>query len=127
MMRGLESEYGVILPELRGHCKAAIRNFGNLNSSGGDVDLHSSFKDFWTECSRVSAILWCKSDKKYRQRLRSVLSIADNSLLSPPRLMSITETELKKWKISQERVKGGERVKASRKQLPFLMTLLREF
>ena len=56
-MRGLESEYGVILPELRGHCKAAIRNFGNLNSSG-DVDLHSSFKDFWTECSRVSAILW---------------------------------------------------------------------
>ncbi|AGF98134.1 hypothetical protein DU80_20375 [Methanosarcina mazei] len=106
MMRGLESEYGVILPELRGHCKAAIRNFGNLNSSG-DVDLHSSFKDFWTECSRVSAILWCKSDKKYRQRLRSVLSIADNSLLSP-RLMSITETELKKMENLPGESQGGE-------------------
>ncbi|AKB75227.1 hypothetical protein MSLAZ_1966 [Methanosarcina lacustris Z-7289] len=88
-MKGLDSEYNILIPELREHCNAALRSFGNLDSSG-DRDLRISLKEFFTSCSRISILLWSKNNKKQRKHLRSIFSIADNSPISP---RSISELE----------------------------------
>lgn len=93
-MNGLNSEYDILLPELREHCNAALRSFGNLNSSE-DRNLYVSLKEFFTECSRISTILWSKNNKKSRKHLRSIFSIADNSPFSPGCLSEL-ETELRR-------------------------------
>ena len=88
-MRGLDSEYDILIPELRENCNVALRSFGNLNSSG-HRDFYVSLNEFFTACSRISTILWSKNNKKHRKHLRSIFSIADNFPISP---RSISELE----------------------------------
>ncbi len=53
-------------------------------------------KNFFTACSRISDILWNKSDKKIpKKNLRTILSIDENFSLSP-RLMSHLEIMLRR-------------------------------